>query len=247
MIHTPRKLGWIPDLPDYRDYIYAPKLPPAGGFPPSHRLVWMPGALDQGSLGSCTANAVAGLVHFDRIAQRELYSWSPSRLFNYYNARAMQGWESLDTGAYIRDAVECAATLGNVQEDLYPYDISKFTERPPPAIYDEALKHKSYIYRRVGQSVVEMKASLAEGYPFAFGFSVYENFNWSGPDVQMPSGSLLGGHAVVCCGYDDAKQRFDFLNSWGGQWGTLGRGTIPYDYLINPGMAGDFWQISRVA
>ena len=94
-----------------------------------------------------------------------------------------------------------------------------------------------------------MKQCLAEGYPFVFGFSVYESFE--SPAVAK-SGKLnlpkagekqLGGHAVMAVGYDDATKRFLIRNSWGSDWGLKGCFTMPYDYAANANLADDFWTL----
>jgi C1A family cysteine protease len=48
--------------------------------------------------------------------------------------------------------------------------------------------------------------------------------------VPMPAKSekLLGGHAILAVGYNDAEQRFIVRNSWGTSWGMQGYFTIPY-------------------
>ena len=66
-----------------------------------------------------------------------------------------------------------------------------------------------------------MQGCLAPGYPFVFGFSVYESFMSAevartGEVPLPPRGEqLIGGHAVLAVGYDDAIQRFIVRNSWG--------------------------------
>ena len=98
--------------------------------------------------------------------------------------------------------------------------------------------------------LAEMKQCLAEGWPFAFGFSVYSNFPWQTTtgEVPMPGNGdyMLGGHAVLAVGYDDDSARFIFTNSWGYGWGKSGRGSIPYEYLTDRGLSSDFWTIRTV-
>jgi C1A family cysteine protease len=97
-----------------------------------------------------------------------------------------------------------------------------------------------------------MKGCLASGYPFVFGFSVYESFE--SPEVldtgvvPMPSDgeAQLGGHAVLAVGYDDATARFIIRNSWGTSWGDGGYGYMPYAYLTDSDLAADFWTIRVV-
>jgi C1A family cysteine protease len=42
---------------------------------------------------------------------------------------------------------------------------------------------------------------------------------------------IVGGHAVVCVGYDDAKQAFIVRNSWGTGWGDKGYFYMPYEFF----------------
>jgi len=248
-----RKKGWIPDVPDHRDLLYAappevltalkenvdlrPKCPPV---------------YDQGNLGSCTANAIAAAMEFERMRQK-LRKYVPSRLFIYFNERSMEGTVNSDSGAQIRDGIKSVARQGVCSEQEWPYDIAKFTEKPSPLCYRDALKDRAVLYSRVSRTLNQMKGCLASGYPFVFGFSVYEDFE--GPEVaktgvaQMPKPGerLLGGHAVMAVGYDDSQQRFIARNSWGGRWGMKGYFTLPYSYLSDPNLSDDFWTIRLVS
>jgi C1A family cysteine protease len=98
-----------------------------------------------------------------------------------------------------------------------------------------------------------MEACLATGAPFVFAFSVYESFEdqrvASTGQVPMPIGSerVIGGHAAVAVGYDDAEQAFIVRNSWGSHWGDGGHFTLPYLYALQPTLAADFWTIHVIA
>jgi C1A family cysteine protease len=84
------------------------------------------------------------------------------------------------------------------------------------------------------------------------GFTVYDSFESDEVartgNANMPASNeaLLGGHAVLCIGYDDATQRFLIRNSWGSDWGNKGNFTLPYEYLLNPDLSDDFWAIKVV-
>jgi C1A family cysteine protease len=242
--------GYRPDTMDVRDLRFKA---PSGALPSKVDL--RPGfspVYDQGSLGSCTANAIAGAMEFDMLKQKEA-SFSPSRLFIYYNERVMEGTIKEDAGAEIRDGIKSVNIVGAPNENLWPYRIGRFAAKPPRPAYTQAKQHKSVLYQRIDSTKLsDLKACLAAGFPFVFGFSVYADFESprvaSTGKVNLPKKgeSLVGGHAVVAAGYDDAAGRFTVRNSWAADWGIGGYFTIPYGYLTNLNLADDFWKISQV-
>jgi len=247
----PRNYGWIPDFPDSRDRVY--QLPKKlGPLPPSTDLrPGCPPLYDQGDLGSCTANAIGAAIEFDQMKQK-LATSTPSRLFIYYNERVIEGTVDTDSGAQIRDGIKTIASDGACPETMWPYVEASFADRPTPPCYQYAKLHPAVQYARVTQDAGQLKACLAAGYPFVFGFTVYESFE--GDDVAqsgivpMPSDgeAEVGGHAVMAVGYDDSTERFLTRNSWGPEWGIGGYFTIPYAYLTDTNLADDFWVIRVV-
>jgi C1A family cysteine protease len=210
-----------------------------------------PPVYNQGQLGSCTANGIAGAIEFDQQKQGNK-AFLPSRLFIYYNERVIEGTVDQDSGAQVRDGIKSVATLGAPPETIWPYDIAKFEDKPPAVAYTDAKLDLVSIYSRVSQNLLQMQGCLAEGYPFVFGFTVYESFE--SPTVAetgivpMPQSgeTVAGGHCVVAVGYDDATRTFIIRNSWGVSWGMKGYCTMPYEYLISPSLASDFWTLRSV-
>lgn len=237
-------LGWKRDLPDFRDLIYAPIVtnPPLSIDLRSE----CPPIYDQGQLGSCTANAIAGHLDFNRKKQGEVFI-SPSRLFIYYQERLLEDTVDSDSGASIRDSVKVVKQFGAPPETDWPYDINQFETEPPVKAYSDALTYKDMTYQRITRSVNDMKSCLTEGYPFVAGISVYDSFesNAKTGKVPMPKKSekLLGGHAILIVGYTAGE--WIFRNSWG-NWGAAGYGFLPQAYLINSGLSSDFWSLRLV-
>lgn len=248
--------GWRPSLPDHRDRYYsAPASIVAKELPPSVDLDagGLPAPFDppfnQGQLGSCGPNAAAGDIVFALIKQQGLTGVPmPSRLFIYYNTRVLMGTVGQDSGVDNRTLMKALAGQGWCDETLWPYEVDRYTQKPPQACYDQGTQRRIDQYLAVAQDLTQMKACLAAGDPFVFGFTVYQNMETAAVaatgDVPMPSGRVLGGHDVMFVGYDDATQRFKLRNSWG-SWGRGGYGTIPYAYAINPRLSSDFWTVKH--
>ena len=112
--------------------------------------------MTRGQLGSCTANAIAAAMEFDRKKQK-LPDFAPSRLFIYYNERVMEGTVSSDAGAQIRDGVKSVSKIGAPPETDWPYDISKFAIKPPTKAYMDAKLDRGVQYQRVSQNLQQMQ------------------------------------------------------------------------------------------
>src|SRR4030088_1562107 len=241
----PRKIahyGWIPDLPDERDHIYASPPRFLAALPASTDLrAKCPAVYNQGALGSCTANAIGAAVEFDRLKQK-LPDFVPSRLFIYYNERVIEGTVRSDSGAQLRDGIKSVASQGVCPESEWPYVIENFTTKPPAKAYRDAVLDRAVSYQSLVQDLNQMKGCLASGYPFIFGFTVYESFEsqevaqTGHAPVPGPNERAVGGHAVMAVGYHDASQTFLVRNSWGTEWGIAGCFTLPYTYLLQPGL-----------
>ncbi len=254
MAYKIQKYGWLPDLPDARDHLYAAPMATLQKLPDNVDLRSIcPPPYDQGALGSCTGNAIAGAVQFGRRKEKEKPDFVPSRLFIYYNERDIEHTVNTDSGAQIRDGIKAVAKLGVCSEKTWPYDIKQFTVKPPPAAFAEAKKYLVTAYSRVTQSLPQLKGCLAHGYPFVFGFTVYDSFE--SPAVAKtgvmpmpgPAEKVQGGHAVLAVGYDEKSQRFIIRNSWGSGWGQKGYFTMPCAYITQSNLADDFWTIRVVA
>ena len=255
-------LGWKPSLPKLGMIRYVPimglTLPSSVDMRPQ-----CPAVYDQGQLGSCTANSVAGLAQFIMMKEGHA-SFVPSRLAIYYWERVIDGTVSSDVGASISDSLQVVSTSGCPHESLWWYNVDKFTVKPTANVVADAAKHKVSTYMQVDNSnLTTMQSCLASGYPITIGFTVYESFESntvaSTGIVPMPSSSeqVLGGHAVLICGYSNANNWFIVRNSWGGSWGapanpanpSSGKGYfyMPYAYFTNTNLASDAWTARSIA
>lgn len=232
--------------------------------PPSVDLGGTFAIYDQGNIGSCTANALAAAVQYDRIKNGQEPDFVPSRLFIYYNERAIEGDISVDGGAFLRDGVKSLQQKGVCPETEWPYDAtpapteggafpvgSRAVTAPSQQCYDDAANYTITSYQAVSQTLSQLQGCLASGYPFAFGFSVFSSWYNVDPTptiVPMPSqdDTVVGGHAVLCVGYDNATNLFKIRNSWGAAEGDNGYFYFPYAYLLDSNLSNDFWTINAL-
>ncbi len=279
-------MGWLPDYPDFRDYTInhdkvSPRLlklgqkatvkkmlakigvknPAKVSIPGSVNLQeWFSPVENQGSLGSCTANAGVALVeYFEKKAfQRHT---DASRLFLYKTTRNLMH-QTGDIGAYLRTTMGALVLFGVPPEEYWPYNITDFDQEPPSFCYAFAQNYQSLTYYRLDPPGItrndlldQIKANLAGGLPSMFGFTVYSSIEQAATTGKIPYPAIgeriLGGHAVVAAGYDDNMENTNarpgallIRNSWGKEWGDNGYGWLPYDYVLN-GLAVDWWSLLK--
>ena len=216
-----------------------------------------PAPYDQGSLGSCTANALAALVQYDNDIEGRP-SDTPSRLFICFNERSIEGSVYEDSGASLSTGIRTLHESGVCKETLWPYNISQFRTRPSKAAFLDALNNvdldENYTsVDHIDQSLSAIKYVLGVSHrPFVFGIQIFESFESQQVartgivPMPKPGEQCLGGHAVLAVGYDDHKGTLTVRNSWGENWGDHGYFHLPYGYATNPNLALDFWTISKI-
>lgn len=274
-----RGLGWLPDVPRHTDYTEAhPEIAPLlartayatmapAAAPALAVSVDLSGRFspveDQGSLGSCTANAAVGLLeYFERRAF--LTHIDASRLFVYKASRNLLGWTG-DTGAYLRSAMGALTLFGAPPEKYWPYDgrpaasNPKFDVEPPAFCYAFGANYQATKYFRLdpngasaATTLANVRRFLAAGFPSMFGFPVFSEFDNPLPGGLIafpgPTSQYRGGHAIVAVGYDDNKMvgvdkgALLVRNSWGTTWANAGYGWLSYRY-VTEGLAVDWWSL----
>ena len=240
--------GWRPDKPDHRDL----KMVADASVALPKNVDLSPGCgpiLDQGQLGSCTANSSTSAMEFlEKKAGKDIKIYS--RLFLYYTERVKleNTPATSDSGAQIRDTLKALGYFGTCYETTWPYDTSRFSVDPSGPAWVEASKHRITGYWSL-PALHDIKYVMATlGLPVIGGFSVPANME-SAECAQTgvvkypaPDEDIVGGHAILFVGYDDDKQLIKFQNSWSDQWGDKGFGYLPYQFFTD-GLADDFWVI----
>lgn len=236
------KFNIKPSLPDERDYIYR-----SDSTEVLREYVdlreWDTIVESQGSLGSCSSNALTNAYELTVIRNYPEYFKHLSRLFIYYNARAMYGSISEDNGIYLRDGLKSLEKFGVCSEELWSYDIEKFNTKPSDECYKDAKKRKILKYQKL-ISIYYITQVLNNNKPVVFGMEIYDSFmdlNERISTVYLPSRKEKshGSHAMCMVGYDLKKRLFLAKNSFGSSWGDKGYCWIPFDYIRQEGY--DIW------
>lgn len=238
--------GWKKDRPDHRDHLLAL---PAAAVPTKadvHSIC--PPIEDQGEIGSCTANSSTSMM--ESLYRREkMPALDLSRLYLYWTTRVrIEGTAAGDdSGCELRDVMKALSKYGCCVESLWPYDVSKFSSTPPPTADAGAKAHKIIRYQRA-DSLQQFMASIAQGYTLVGGFSVPQNMmseecaRTGVVKFPAPDEEIIGGHAVMFVGYDQATRLLTFQNSWGAGWGQNGFGRLPFAFIEHR-LADDFWTL----
>jgi C1A family cysteine protease len=253
------KYGWIRGLPSRKfPRIALPSYPQLSVKKSLIETGFLPPIWDQGDTSSCTGHGTTRAIAFARAKQGLPYI-DFSRLFPYWNARAIEGATSTDGGAVIADAITAAEQFGDCPYTDLPTDVSLVTVAPSAQAFTDAVKHKALAATRIwGANSVGLAYHTKHyidvlGLPAVLGITVYESFesdqvaNTGAVPMPGPNEEVAGGHCVAAVAYDDTTQLVTCDNSWGPSWGMAGRFTIPYSYIFDPDMADDFHGITLEA
>lgn len=263
------KLGWIPDLPDYRDYTIdheaiKPCLIPCKVFGDADgkalpnkvdpRPNLTPPIMNQLNLGACTCNAAAYMYAMYLKIAGQSYE-NLSRLFLYKVTRNLLGFKG-DTGAYLRSAMQALAMFGAPPERYYPYVVKDFEKEPSAFAYAMAQNYQAITYYRLDKPAItpeklldSIRVNLSSSRPVIFGFTVYRDAFEAGLKtgrINMPKAGdkVIGGHAMTAVGFDDITQYALCANSHGTTVGENGFVWLHYDYILKS-LAQDWWVMTK--
>ncbi|MDB4949540.1 MAG: papain family cysteine protease [Gemmatimonadetes bacterium] len=189
---------------------------------------------DQGKQNSCVAWAAAYVRSYEERAARGPDAWgdpatvfSPAFVYNQIN-------RGHDVGARIPDALRLVERQGIVPMAAMPYRDGDYLTRPDRGLRDLAKRWRTHGWRRVDvKDVGALRGSLGGGFPVVVAARVDSAFMRVAPGQVWSDTVARGrlGHAVVIVGYDDGRQAFKVINSWGTRWAEGGFGWIAYSLL----------------
>ena len=191
---------------------------------------------DQGHEGACSGFATAAF-------RETCYAANTGSALKYDLAPAyLYGWTRIDDGTFPNDSGASLASefsvlqnRGVCPESYLPYTTDP-TEGPNPVADTAARPYRIDKPLQVDWTDSQVvKSILASRKTVAIGFSVYESFEQTGPSGAVPIPDpnvepLLGGHAVLVCGYNDEQRYWIVRNQWNQTWGDGGYCYMPYGY-----------------
>lgn len=187
----------------------------------------------QGNQSSCVAWATAYAARSYLEIRKQGWEvndpshlFSPAFIYNQINSGRC------DRGTSISEALNLLQKTGVVPLSEFPYDQKDCSKSPAPQTVALAGNFRIKDWLRVNeQKLDDIKGQIYLGNPVIFGMSVSDEFkNLKGDeiynDLSMPNPNQ--GHAMVLVGYDDKRQAFKLMNSWGTRWGNNGFGWVSY-------------------
>ena len=203
-------------------------------------LRFAPDRQDQGHQGSCVAwssvYAARSIIEAAATGQSGNNSaFSPSFV---YNQIGLEGCE----GSYIQKAMEFMTDKGVVPFNDFAYNDQDCSKQPNSSQWNEAAQNKMHGFTRLTESadvnginIRAVKEHLSKDAPVVIGMMVGGSFmqEMMGKEMWAPTDEDLsqmgfGGHAMCVIGYDDRKQAFQLMNSWGPNWGNNGVAWVRY-------------------
>ena len=206
---------------------------------------------DQLSTQSCVANAVIGALELHQ-KKAGLPLTDLSRLFVYYNARALSDAEGQDVGSYIHHGMAAVLAYGACEARMWPFETAMVTTKPPENCYQNASQYEAVQYARTPRGVPAL-TTLAQGLPVVFGiYAPYDYYEVAAQTGAMPKPDQVNptrppsGHAMLIVGYDMLDKTYLVRNSWSSKWADQGYCRIPFETMDAWAKPEDFWTIGAI-
>lgn len=223
----------FPDRVDLRDTTCSPYFP-----------VWNQGTFNICSPMTLSAAFVCAERNRGKAGDNPRASMFPSTQFNYYYSRKRAGLPlGVDTGVGVGDCLR-AAEDGLSSAAVFPWN-GDIAQTPPIPAQRDARERSVVKWFRLQHTLDNFRYCLADGHPFLLTFAVTPLMQewFTSPSLMkmtlntLPLGEVddtpVGGHAVLCLGYDNMKGVFLLRNSWGHLWGDDGHFFMDYLTMSN--------------
>lgn len=197
---------------------------------------YCPSVKHQGKLSSCVGWALGyGALTIHRAIQ---HGCTDTRVITHNASSAMFIFNQIEKdeqgrGSRIVDAAKFLKTRGDCLARHFDHDIADENKRPDSLLavaaqcfaiagFDELFSPQDLD----SVKVMSVKLALAQNRPVTIGMAIRRNFmllrnaRYWHPDLGDTTPA--GGHALVVIGYDDKRQAFQLMNSWGKEWGQDG-------------------------
>ena len=186
--------------------------------------------MDQGDIGSCTANAIGDAFEILKGLEDPTKIVPISRLFIYYNERMYINETNVDGGAQISDGLNSLTKLGVCTEATWTYDTSKVLVKPTIEAYKEANDNTFMLtnYYQINTIHTDRQndiiTAVKANHPVVFGVQVgqeLEDYDGSTKVFEPPTKSI-GGHALIIVGFRvnaAGSNEFYVKNSWSKYYG----------------------------
>lgn len=148
-----------------------------------------------------------------------------------------------DNGSYVEDGLNYLQTNGCITRDLY--NPTSIYTHPDDSCKKDGLRYKINSWGRL-YTTAKIKDELAKQRVVVISVECYpeiENLSPTNDTYDNPSGVSADRHALCLVGYDDSKNAFRFINSWGTSWGVNGYAWISYDMITNSNVTRGAWSL----
>lgn len=202
----------------------------------------MPPVGAQGSEGSCVAFAIGYAARSAEYYYRSgatSYSYvtnifSPEFLYNQTKFSSDCG-----SGTSMQIALDFIAANGISSFQSMPYSSTNGCSLLPTDVQ----KNEAFNYKIAGYSKIyytdrsAIKSMLEQKHPVIITILADNSFVNAklGFIWKVYSGSGMLPHSIVLCGYDNSKNAYKVMNSWGTAWGDAGFSWIDFDFFETGG------------